>query len=73
MKFVGYKFISDKTAIGTAPALLDVLSSHPRPCAIWTDNGIEFKSSFDILVRQTGILHAFTAAYSIQHNGVCER
>lgn len=57
----GFESLPDKTAIGTAFGLLDVLSIHPPPFADWTDNGTEFKGAFGSRARRTIARRAVSA------------
>jgi transposase InsO family protein len=63
-----------KTAQLTAQALLHAISyTKVLPCAIWSDNGGEFKGEFQAVLDSWGIEHAWAVAYTPEQNGKIER
>ena len=73
-KIIDFNLFTEKTAQNTTAVLKRALSTLPQPpYAIWTDNGLENKSSFHQLLVERGIEHIFIQPGNPQANGKIER
>ena len=73
-KFIVLVALRDKHAITVACAIMHQVFLRYGPGEILTDNGLEFRNELlSELCRLMGLTRAFTTAYQLHTNAVCER
>ena len=70
---VGFGELSDCCAATCLSLVIDAISNHGKPFAIWSDNGSETKEVFHTYLVNNKIIHICTRPRSPQQNGKIER